>query len=245
MKMIKTAICTLLGLIIPLSAFCQDGGNGSKESNTRYYRHEVSMAIGGAGMRTGWSDDYENSIANRYGLVYGKGSANGVAYEWDDEPDLGNDGVFWTVSYYYHLNKHLAVGGMISLHSKVEDEMAYPEQSIIPDGETTQKRGYTNVKGSSWRLLPTVKWSWLNNRWCTLYSKASIGLHGQSLHLESASLTEAEMQPYKKNHVSFAWLATPLGWEVGRQKVRWFVEVGFGSNTIFQTGLTYRFKRFN
>lgn len=48
-----------------MSSFCDE----PKESKTRYYRHEVNIGIGGIGVRSGWSDDYERNVMNRFGLV--------------------------------------------------------------------------------------------------------------------------------------------------------------------------------
>lgn len=44
-----------------------------KESKVKFYRHEISLSIYGIGLRSGWSDDYENNVMNRFGLVVSKG----------------------------------------------------------------------------------------------------------------------------------------------------------------------------
>ena len=47
-----------------------------------------------------------------------------------------------------------------------------------------------------------------------------------------------------KSSMHFAYTLTPFGWEIGKQKVRWFMEWGIGSSYNFKMGLAYRFERF-
>ena len=216
-----------------------------QKSKTRYYRHEVNVSIGGIGVRSGWSDDYERSVMNQFGLVVGRngggsGPGTGIIYQWEDSPDLTNDNALKAVSYYYHFNNRIAVGGIFG-GCRVSDWLGYPE--VYKLGEI-QKTGNTDVKGTSLYLMPSVKWSWLNNRWCSLYVKATGGLHYQSLYLESETTPKDQTNEFDKTHLSLGYYITPFGWEIGRQKVRWFMEFGLGSNTNFQAGLTYRFGRY-
>ena len=228
-----------------LSAFCLFLGTHSladnpPDSKTRYYRHEVNVSIGGIRVRTGWSNDYERTVMNHFGLVVGKTGDGKVIYGSSDSPDLGNHNALKAVSYYYHLNHHIAIGGLLGGCS-ASDWLGYPE--VYMPGEI-QKTGYTDVKGTSWFLMPSVKWTWLNNRWCSLYMKATAGFHYQSLYLDSETIPKEQTDEFDKSHLSFGYYITPFGWEIGRQKVRWFMEFGLGSNTNFQTGLTYRFGRY-
>ena len=212
----------------------------AKESKTRYYRHEINVSIGGIGVRSGWSNDYENSVMDRFGLVVLKAGSNGVVYESKGKPDLGTDNPLKAISYYYHLDQRIAVGGLFSF-CNVQDRLGYPE---VYKKEEIQKNGYTDVKGTSLFIMPSAKWSWVNNSWCSLYMKVSAGFHYQSLYLNSETIPSEQTDEYKKRHLGFAYYVTPFGWEIGRQKVRWFMEVGVGSNTNIQTGLKYRFKSF-
>ncbi len=200
-----------------------------KESKTRYYRHKVNVSIGKIGVRSGWSNEYERSVMNQFGLVsdrYGEshGLGTGIVYGWDDNPDLGSDALK-TVSYYYHFNNRIAVGGHFG-GCHVYDWLGYPE--VYQLGEI-QKTGYTYVIGTSLYLLPSVKWSWLNNRWCRLCMKATVGFHYQSLYLDSEIIPKEQTDEYDKSHLSLGYYVTPFGWEIGKQKVRWFMELGLGS----------------
>lgn len=210
------------------------------ESKTRYYRHEVNVSIGRISVCSGWSNDYERSVMNQFGLIVGRGGDGKVVYKSSDKPRLGNRNALKAVSYYYHLGHHIAIGAMLGGCS-VSDWLGYPE--VYKRGEI-QKTGYTYVEGTSWFLMPSVKWSWLNNRWCSLYMKATAGFHYQSLYLDSESIPKEQTAEFDKSHLSLGYYITPFGWEIGKQKVRWFLEFGLGSNTNIQTGLTYRFGRY-
>lgn len=208
-----------------------------KKSKTRYFRHEVNVSIGITSVRSGWSDDYENDVMSRFGLVVGKGGADGVIYESMGGPDLRRDNPLKAISYYYHFDHHFAFGGLFGF-CNVEDWLGYPAEYR---SEKIQKKGYTYVKGTSIFVMPSVKWSYLNSRWCSLYMKTSLGLHFQSLHLDSETIQSEQTDEFDKNHLSLAYNITPLGWEIGKQQLRWFMEISVGSNTNFQTGLILRF----
>lgn len=215
-----------------------------KESKVKFYRHEISLSIYGIGVQSGWSDDYENSVMNRFGLVVGEGGigypGEGVLYRYFDRPNLKEDSTPIAINYYYHLDHHVALGGFFGF-SKAEDWLGYPE---VYKQDEIQKTGYTYVKGTSLFLMPSVKWSWLNLSWCSFYATASAGLHYQSLHLDSETIPREQTDEYKDHHLGLAYNITPFGWEIGKQKVRWLMQFGFNSSVNFQTGLTFRFGRY-
>ena len=230
-----------------------------KESKTRYYRHEISMGPGLTGMRTGWSDDYVSGLMDEFGLISGTGGMHGFVYEGNYELGFSTKWGFYA-NYYYHINHTVAIGGYLGIW-KAGKWMGFPYDSsydepyiphygnhyddteYIPERPNI-RRGYTDIKGHSVFLMPSAKLSWLNNRWCSLYSKLSAGLHFQSLYLDSEGLSEEEIAPYDKSHVSLAYSVVPFGLEIGKRKIRWFMEVGIGSNTNFITGFSYRFGRY-
>ena len=216
---------------------------GKKESKTRYYRHEISLGPGLTGMRTGWSDDYVSGLMDEFGLISGTGGMHGFVYEGNYELGFSTKWGFYA-NYYYHLNHTVAIGGYLGIW-KADKGLKWPydESEYIPERPNI-RRGYTDIKGHSVFLMPSAKLSWLNNRWCSLYSKLSAGLHFQSLYLDSEGLSEEEIAPYDKSHVSLAYSVVPFGLEIGKRKIRWFMEVGIGSNTNFITGFSYRFGRY-
>ncbi len=229
-------------LFVALSLFgISVSATNPKETRTRYYRHEVNVSIAGMNHSNSGSDVFENKLMDRFGLLSLKKGDGRLVYLGHDGPDLAQDASSVILGYYYHINQRIAVGGFIN-YAKVSDTLGWEEPYEL-DGKSLE--GYSKVKGRSFFLMPSVKYSWLNNRWCSLYSKASLGLNYQSLEFESDVLPQKLYEDCdKKNQVRFAYVFTPVGWEIGKQKVRWFIEWGLGSNSIFQMGLTYRFKRF-
>ena len=100
------------------------------------------------------------------------------------------------------------------------------------------------IREKSFFLMPSLKWSWLNNSWCSLYMKASVGMHYQLLGANTEDIPLKSDDDLDESKLRFAYLATPFGWEIGKQKVRGFLEFGIGSNLNLQIGLTYRFGRY-
>lgn len=84
----------------------------------------------------------------------------------------------------------------------------------------------------------------MNCSWCSIYMKAGVGTHNQRFRFDSDFFPMEELSKQDENKWRFAYLLTPFGWEVGKQKVRGFFEFGFGSNVNLQIGLTYRFGRY-
>lgn len=226
-----------IALVVSVSLFSSD----KKESKTRYYRHEISASIGYTRVRSCWSDSYERNVMDGVGLIVGKAGSDGIIEQGMNGPNLHCTSP-WPpdISYLYHMNRSFAVGGLFCGY-RVSDWMGYPRVNRMDE---EQRTGYTYVKGFSLFLLPTVKWSWMNCHWCSLYTKGAVGFHFQSLHLNSESLPPEQTEKFRRKHLGVAYFIFPVGWEVGRRKVRWFIEGGYGSNTFFQTGLMFRFKRY-
>lgn len=234
----KLILFTLLGLV-SISTFA----TSFKQSRTRYYRHELNVSIGSINPSNSGSDSYEKKLMSRFGLVSAGSHDGEFVHECDskNDPDLGMNSTLMTLGYYYHINERLALGGYLN-YVKVGDTLGWYKPHKL-NGITMT--GLSEVSGSSFFLMPTLKYSWLNNRWCSLYSKAVFGLHYQSLKFESEMIPQ-ELVGNLKNckNVTLAYSFIPLGWEVGRKRIRWFMELGLGSNTNFKLGLTYRFSRF-
>ncbi len=201
--------------------------------------------------RSRWSDEYELDVMNRFGLVAARESMNGVVYEGDYRPNPRGGGLMIAASYYYHIDHRIAIGGFFGYRGDFKDTLGYPEvyaeNTSYPTGfkpVEIQKTGFTDVKGSTLFFMPSVKWSYMNCRWCSLYMKATLGFRYQSLHLDSEAIPDKQTDKYKKHHFGFASYVTPIGWEIGRRNIRWFMEFGIGTNSNFQTGLTYRFGKY-
>ena len=225
-------------LISAISAFASE----PEKTKTRYYRHEISISIGGSTVRSKWSDSYEYDVKDAFGN-YKRNGTNVLLYKWEHNEGLKTRNVLKTVSYYYHLDNSAAIGVLFGF-CNVQYELGYPEFYELELSIGNMKKGYTDVRGTSFFLMPSFKGTWLNNSWCSLYAKVSAGVHIQNLYLDSDLIPAEQKDDYNKSHMDFAYCFTPFGWEIGKQKVRWYVEFGLGSNSNIQTGLIYRFGRY-
>ena len=222
--------------------------NAQKKSSTRYYRHEINLSIGGMNVGNSSSDAYEYQLMDKFNLVSYKMADPNAGLVWTDngKPDLYMASTLMTLGYYYHINERIAIGGYLSF-VKVEDGLGWEEPYVYDqiDGYPLTWTGLSNVNGHSLFFMPSIKWSWLNNKWCSLYSKVSCGLNYMNLNFKSDVIPQEKVGDLKDNSsIDFAYTLTPFGWEIGKRKVRWFMECGLGSNLNFKMGLTYRFERF-
>ena len=243
MRRLLSIICLFLGT--------HSFAGNLPESKTRYYRHEVNVSRTGMIMPRSQWDDYEDKVYRS--LVYEREHDNG---RWFWSSSSGT-----LISYYYHLNHRIAVGAMTAFtthDSSLSGDYMVPVQ--IPyeywdSKEHTLKEWYGTeyssqyvsggkIREKSFFLMPSLKWSWLNNSWCSLYMKASLGLHYQRLEADTGEIPLKSDENLDESKIRLAYIATPFGWEIGKQKVRGFFELGFGSNTNLQIGLTYRFGRY-
>ena len=188
----RKCIISIASLFLFLSSFAQE----LVESKTRYYRHEVNVSRTGIIMPRSQWDDYEDKV---YGAM---------SIEHQDEGfgiGLGPSSSGTLISYYYHLNHRIAVGAMTAFtthDSSLSGDYIVPVQ--IPyeywdSKEHTLKEGYRTdytskyvsggkIREKSFYLMPSLKWSWLNNSWCSLYMKASLGLHYQRLEADTGEI---------------------------------------------------------
>jgi len=223
-----------------------------KESKARYYRHEVNVSLSGMFMPSSQWDDYEKKVYQA--MVYERDHDNGYRL-------FGPSSSGPLISYYYHLNHRIAIGAMAAFtthHTSLGNDYRTPIETPYEywdSKEQTTKVGYRTeyttqyisageIKEKSFFLMPSLKWSWLNNSWCSLYMKASVGLHYQQKKADVEKIPLKNEDDLDESKLRFAYLAAPFGWEIGKQKVRGFLEFGLGSNVNLQIGLTYRFGRY-
>ena len=122
-------------IFIALSLFCIiTFASNPQKSRTRYYRHEINVSIGGINPSNSGSDSYERKLMDRFGLVsVGCSLEDGLAAACHSkaEPDLGTASTLMTLSYYYHINKHVALGGYFN-YVKVKDKLEIQETISAP-----------------------------------------------------------------------------------------------------------------
>lgn len=234
--MMKSIVVSVLFVACAVCAFA----SSPEEYRVKHYRHELNLSIGNIAVVSSWSNDYEKDVRNGLGR-YDLDGTTVLLYKWDEEPAIYAANALKAASYYYHFNHYVAAGGLFGFCS-VKDHWGTPQLYELAAGKTT--RGFTDVRGTSLFIMPSVKWKCMNCRWCSLYMKLSCGAHYQRLHLDSDLIPAEQKEPYEKSHVGFAFHITPFGWEIGSGRIRWFCEFGVGMNSNVQTGLTYRFRRY-
>lgn len=202
-------------------------------AQTRYYRHEVNVSLTRMYLPKDQWDDY---VDNVYEILLLEHQDGGYMMLPLPNGTSSNGTLF---SYYYHMNQHIALGAITAFTSH-SSSLSGGYQI----GSTSSKILGGRIRENSFFFMPSLKWLCLNSSWCSIYTKASIGLHYERFRTDVDIFMAEFNGDLNKKKYWFAYLVTPFGWEVGKQKVRGFVELGFGSNFNLQIGLTYRFGRF-
>ena len=180
--------------------------------------------------------DYEKKIYNS--LAYEREHDNGFGWGESSSGTL--------ISYYYHFNNYLAVGGAIAFTTYEESLSGDYRISVRYRTEYISKHlSGGDIEAKSILLTPSTKINYLNCKWCSLYFKLYVGLHLQRFSLDNGEIPLKNDEYLSESKTSFVFMTTPFGWEIGKQKIRGFFEFGLGSNTNIQIGLTYRFGRMN
>lgn len=201
------------------SAFAQE----QVESKTRY-RHEVNVSQTGMIMPSSQWDNYEDKVC--LFIAFEREHDDG---KWFAPSSSGT-----LISYYYHLNHRIAVGAMTAFtthDSSLSGDYIVPVQipyeywdskkHTLKEGDRTD---YTSkyvsggkIREKSFYLIPSLKWSWLNNSWCSLYMKASIGLHYQQMEADTGEIPLKSDEDLDESKLRLAYIATPF---VGKSESR-------------------------
>lgn len=201
METMKTEMRKSSLLAIALFLFSPSFAQETNKSKTQYYRYEMNVSMIRVFLPESQWDDYEDRVYDA--LAYQRDHDNGFAIFPSSAGGI-------SISYYYHLSHRLAIGTMAAFttcETSLNGDFRVPVQvpyEYWDREERIMKKYYETeytthyfsggkIKGKSFFLLPSLKWSWLNNSWCSLYMKASIGLHYQRLE------TDAKDVPLKRD----------------------------------------------
>lgn len=156
------------------------------------------------------------------GIAMTLGSVLGTAFSFGlAKPDqIGSSGALGIEYFHYFNNGRFAVGGLAS----AEDFRISWMQSNGKDenGETIYEPG--PIQHSCFiALMPGVKYRWVSREHFGMYSKACGG---------------GCVVP-GSDGASFSWAIqiTPIGMEAGNQRVRGFLDLGFGFQGLIMTGV--------
>lgn len=260
MKTVRMIVCFALLLV---GAWTWAGEKEEEPAfDEHYYRHEISLGYGGMiFLRSGATKSYVNDVERDFhGYItsgwYGNGEEGGPLEE-SKGLFSASGGTAWSVDYYYHLSRRIAVGGylgiarsdaMLGINHR-DSVLDYKQYVGLDQTKDYYKyvhrweRGNVNVR--SYFVMPSLKWYWTNLPWCSFYMKGTAGLNIQHLWMDAEGESAERADDYTRNSVCWAWAVVPFGWEIGHKHARGFMELGTGSSRLYaRIGLTYRFKTF-
>ena len=147
------------------------------------------------------------------------------------EPGTGDIGVStqclsWIVylEYFCHLGKRWAVG--VSVGGGIGWEAAHVPE-VYPNITV-------DMKSRSYFAMPVVKYTWYGHNRFRLYSKAGLG--ARYYRLDVTCDTQSFPEIHEKN-VKLSYQLSVAGVEVGGERMRGFVELGYGMQGIFNFGI--------
>ena len=103
--------------------------------------------------------------------------------------------------------------------------------------------------------MPALKYSWYRYNGLSFYSTAALGVQRShtwsSVHTINASLypelyyEHHRQVVFNRKQWKLAPQLTALGFDFGGRHFRFFAELGYGVEGVFNMGLSYRFQRAN
>jgi hypothetical protein len=193
--------------------------------NAQDYKHEFRIG-GGLGI-----DPHLQNVRNRF-----------VDTNNLEESDFcGINGIQATgfIEYFNHINKYWAIGGNIGI-------------SEASGGGARFKREYTNAisylfelfflfltsdfefHSTSQYLMPAVKYSWIPRNHFCLYSKVALGI----MHYKQDITCDELASPQRhENGFRLAYQFSPVGCEFGGERIRGFIELGYGKQGMYNAGV--------
>lgn len=127
------------------------------------------------------------------------------------------------LDYFHYFNKNFAVGG-----SAVFENFHFSwatKNGEDENGDPAYESGQPNDV-PFFGILPGIKWRWLYRPHFGMYTKAGVG---------------AMIQGNDASSISFIFQLSPVGMEFGSERVRGFLEVGFGVQGMFVGGIRTAF----
>lgn len=142
-----------------------------------------------------------------------------------------------SASYEHYVTKCLYLGVSASF---------FPRSYEVWDGEDYGYCGFdlhrqiANNSVYTLSILPTVKFNWFRKKYCTMYSRMSVGFayrHERITQLENAN---SYLWDKTLDKVSLRCQLSPWGIEGGTKHIRLFTEMGFGL-VCLQAGIRIRY----
>ncbi|MBR1682228.1 MAG: outer membrane beta-barrel protein [Bacteroidaceae bacterium] len=224
MKKIFLALC--IAAVSAGSAFAQDNDEGHisrfKYHRSYFHRHEFGLTwgISSRSDRAHRFSDYVEE--NQYRYLLDKDHIDIVPFSLSGH-------------YMYHFNDRLALGGLLSCCTTYEARVTrsiYEAPSTPQDRWRLVEERNGDILGNYFSLMPMVKYTWLISKRVQLYSKVGLGGDVQWFRLQGAGCGTHNDVKFQ-----FGYQVTPVGIEFGKKTVRFFMEVGYGSEGIMMVGV--------
>lgn len=199
-------------------------------ASTTQAQEEIRHQEFGIGVGAGEDSHFEN-IYDSYQDNYKLDTYDD--FLWDAEVSL-------FAEYLYHFNKHLAVGlsaGYARVgQQELWDTSWYSDPSLDNPSAMYPSNKHVYLKTQTLFVMPTLKFTWYNNHHFAFYSRGGLG--GQYYKLDAESRDYPERH---ESHLKLSYQFSPVGIEVGGDLIRFFSELGYGKQGVFNMGVVTHF----
>lgn len=171
-------------------------------------------------------EDVYDSYSDNYKL-----DTYGGSNSWNTE-------LSFFAEYLYHFNKHLAVG-LSAGYARVGKQELWDTSWVMDPynpSDSYPSDKHVNLKTSTIFVMPTLKFTWYNNHHFAFYSRGGLG--GQYYKLDAKSVDYPERH---ESHLKLSYQFSPIGIEVGGDLIRFFTELGYGKQGVFNMGVVTHF----
>ena len=186
-----------------------------KSRVSRFYRHEMGLSLGfvsNVGERR--MDRAGDFLEQRLGYT------SDALCNYFGPVSLG-------LHYSYYLNRQWAVGFEYAYAYGYSPYSKWNEETLV---------GYCDVRMHSHLLMAALKWQWLDYAPLVFYSKTAFGLQHRHVYCSFDNNAVPSDTPDDKRWLP-AYQISPLCMELGRNRVRFFMELGYGNQGVFSMGI--------
>ena len=143
-----------------------------------------------------------------------------------------------SLSYFYHFNQRWAFGLIIGTGNQPYESLALDSTTPHQDQQGEASTSFAgDMYATSWYIIPAFKlhWAFFNNT--RYYSKVALGAMNQHNWFVSANSFRST-QRFDERSWHPAYQFSPLGFEVGPSKMRFFAELGYGMEGVLTIGFS-------
>ncbi|MBR1414690.1 MAG: hypothetical protein IJ570_02365 [Prevotella sp.] len=146
-----------------------------------------------------------------------------------------------SLSYFYHLDPHWAVGLIAGTGRQPYEELGHTVPASDARQDYSEQWYDGDMLARSWYFLPAVKLHWAFFNGSRLYSKVGLGAMNQHnwFHCANPDIPNANQMNERRWHP--AYQISPLCIEAGKGFLRFYGELGAGMEGIVNMGFSFYF----